>query len=71
MSAREVYDTSIRQLSPVERLRLAALILDDLAASRGAGLDLSDAWSDEDIADVTAYSLKHAEGAVPTEQSDG
>jgi hypothetical protein len=60
MSARELYDKSIKALPAVDRLRLAAMILDDLAATTGAGLDVRDDWSDEDVADLTAYSLKHA-----------
>ena len=61
MSAREVYDSAVRKLTPLERLRLATMILDDLTASQGAGLDISDEWSDDDIRDMTAFSLKHAE----------
>jgi hypothetical protein len=61
MSARELYETTIRKLSPAERLRLASFILDDLAASQGDGLDMSDEWSDQDIADLTAFSLKYAD----------
>ena len=69
MSARELYDKSIKPLPVVDRLRLAAMILDDLAATSGAGLDVRDDWSDEDIADLTAYSLKHASNAEPYEDS--
>jgi hypothetical protein len=58
MSARELYDKSIRQLPAVDRLRLAAMILDDLAATTGADLEVRDDWSDEDLADLAAYSLK-------------
>ena len=57
MSARELYDKSIRQLPAVDRLRLAAMILDELAATSGAGLDLRDDWTEQDIADLAAYSL--------------
>jgi len=67
MSARELYDKAIRQLPAVDRLRLAAMILDELAATSGAGLDVRDDWSEDDIADLTAYSLKHAATAAPHE----
>ena len=63
MSAREVYDSAVRKLTPLERLRLATMILDDLTASQGAGLDISDEWSDDDIRDMTVFSLKHAEAS--------
>ena len=57
MSARELYDKSIRQLPAVDRLRLAAMTLNELAATSGAGLDLRDDWTEQDIADLAAYSL--------------
>lgn len=70
MTAREIYETTIRPLSAVERLRLASLILDDLAAASGAGLDIRDEWSDDDIADLAAYSLKHAPTEISPEDGD-
>jgi hypothetical protein len=67
MSARDIYDKTIRPLPPMERLRIATLILDDLSASGGKGLDLRDDWSDEDVADLLAYSMN---GAAPAESGD-
>jgi hypothetical protein len=69
MSAREIYDSTIRQLAPVERLRLASIILNELAES-GAGLDSSDEWSEQDIADLAAFSARHATASVPHEETD-
>jgi hypothetical protein len=65
MTAREIYENSVAQLPPADRLRLAAWILDDLVASDGAGLDIRDDWSNQDVADLTAYSLKHADASAP------
>jgi len=70
MTARELYDNTIRKLPPVDRLRLASLILDDLAAASGAGLDIRDDWTDEDVADLAAYSLKRADRSVSSEDGD-
>lgn len=70
MTAREIYDTVIRKLSAVDRLRLASLILDDLAAASGAGLDIRDEWNDEDVADLAAYSLKHFVSGASPEDGD-
>jgi hypothetical protein len=70
MSARDVYESAIRPLPPVERLRLASMILDDLASSGGAGLDLRDDWSDEDVADVVTASLRRARQFDPDEGDD-
>ena len=64
MNAREIYDATIRQLPALDRLRLASLILDDLAATAGAGIDLRDSWSQEDISELAAFSLKDAAGST-------
>lgn len=55
-NAEEIYADSIRQLPPNERLRLAALILDELAGS----VAFADAWSDQDMQDLSAFSISHA-----------
>jgi hypothetical protein len=47
----------VRPMQPAERLQLARLILDDLAPSDTA-VDHKDEWSDDDLADVAAYSVR-------------
>jgi len=69
-TVREIYESTVRQLPAVDRLKLASFILDDLAASNGKGLDMSDDWSDEDMADLAAASLKHANQAAPNVNGD-
>ncbi|HEX4794718.1 MAG TPA: hypothetical protein VH370_13040 [Humisphaera sp.] len=64
MSARDIYYKTIRPLAPIERLRIATLILDELSASGGKGLDIGDSWSDEDIADLTGYSMSQSAPAA-------
>ena len=59
-TAQSLYGASVRSLPPRERLKLAALILDDLAASPTGGLDWEDAWTDEDVKDLTAHALRRA-----------
>lgn len=59
-NAQEVYADNVRPLSPVERLRVAALILDELTQIKTSGVDVSNEWSEEDIRDLTAFSLSHA-----------
>ncbi len=71
MSTREIYEKTIRQLPAMDRLRLATMILDDLTESKGAGLDISDEWSDEDIADLTAFAMKRADQTVSDEENNG
>lgn len=70
MSAREIYENTIRQLPAMDRLRLASLILEDLTVSGGNGLDLSDEWSDQDIADLNAASLHYAARSIPVGDTD-
>ena len=55
----ELYETRVRPMGPAERLQLAKLILNDLAPSEMA-VDVSDEWTDDDLADVAAYSAQHA-----------
>jgi len=64
-TAREVFAEAVSALPPTERLRLAALILDDLAQSNVSVVDTSDAWSTQDQADLTAFSLHHAATLYP------
>jgi hypothetical protein len=59
--SRELYQTYVLDMPILERLQLVRLILDDLMATPQAWLvDESDAWSDEDIEDLTRFSLTYA-----------
>jgi len=58
-NAKEFYAKSVQNLSPKERLRLAAMILNDLASS--SDVDSSDSWSDQDLQDLTTFTLSHSE----------
>jgi hypothetical protein len=64
-TAQEVYLTSVRRLPPAERLRLAALILDELTQTNILPVESSDAWSDEDLHDVAAFALRYAAASYP------
>jgi len=57
--AQELYSGAVSQMSPRQRLHLAALILDDLAASAAETIDFSDAWSEQDQIDLAAFALSH------------
>jgi hypothetical protein len=59
-NAKEFYAKTVRRLSPKERLRLAAMILNDLTSSSD-GVDSSDSWSDQDLQDLTTFTLSHSE----------
>lgn len=51
--AKQFFVDTISHLFPKERLQLAALILEDLAASR----EFDDGWSEQDLRDLTAFSF--------------
>jgi len=59
-NAKEFYAKTVRTLSPKERLRLAALILNDLTNSNEQ-IDFSDAWTEKDVQDLTTFALSHSE----------
>jgi hypothetical protein len=59
-TAESIYETTVAALPKSEQLKLAARILEELAASGGAALDFSDSWSEEDLRDVTAYAADYA-----------
>jgi hypothetical protein len=59
---KQIYLETISHLSAKERLQLAALILEDLAASR----EFDDSWSEQDLRDLAAFSLSVA----PTNEKD-
>lgn len=55
--AKELYAGAVQNLPRQERLRLAALIIDDLANETA---EFSDVWSEEDTRDLMAFSLSHS-----------
>lgn len=67
ITAQEVFAETVQALPPTERLRLAALILQDLAHSDVAVVDTSGEWSDQDQRDLTAFSLQYASKLYPEE----
>ena len=52
MTIEQLYESEIKSLSPDDRLRLAARIINGLTGDSLA-VDESDAWSDEDLRDFT------------------
>ncbi len=59
-AAQQIYETSIKKLPIIERLRLVKLVLDDLMLNPATWVvDESDVWSDEDYADLSRASLAY------------
>ncbi len=59
-TVQEIYNRVVCNLSPTERLRLATLILNDLAQQNLSIVDQSDTWTQQDQLDVTTFSLQYA-----------
>ena len=71
MSVDSLYQGQIRGLSIVERLRLAKLIMDDLADSAADWVaDESDAWSQQDLYDISRASAKYAGRVIADREDD-
>jgi hypothetical protein len=68
LTAQEVFIETVRALPPSERLRLAALILQELARSEVAIVDRSDTWNEQDQRDLTAASLQYAVDLYPEDE---
>ena len=67
LTAQEVFTETVRALPLTERLRLAALILQDLAQSEVTVIESGDVWSEQDQHDLTAFSLHYAAKLYPEE----
>ena len=65
LTAQEVFTDTVRSLPPGERLRLAALILQDLTKSDVALVDRSDTWNGPDQQDLITTSLRYAAELYP------
>jgi hypothetical protein len=56
MTIEEIYDEAIKPLPPSERFRLATLILNEISPQ--SVVDIRDAWNEQDMRDITAYSAR-------------
>ena len=67
MTVDQLYEKTIKPLSPAERLRLATLILNDI--SPPSVVDDSDEWSKEDYRDMTEATWDHISSALQDERN--
>jgi hypothetical protein len=68
MTMQEIYERTIKPLPAADRLRLAALILNDIPAR--AVVDYSEEWTEEDLADFSRATWGHISTDLD-EQDDG
>jgi hypothetical protein len=66
MTLREVYE-EVNRLQLADRVRLASLILSDIAVKP---VDYSDDWTDEDLRDATLATRAHIERMIAEEEDD-
>ncbi|GAB1541774.1 hypothetical protein NUACC21_44470 [Scytonema sp. NUACC21] len=67
-NAQEAFTRIVLALPPVERLRLAALILDDLTRSNPSVVTQDDTWREQDQHDIIAFSLQYAATLYPEDE---
>ncbi len=70
-TAYEIYEKQIKALPVTDRLQLARLIMDDLAESAPRWtVDVSDAWSQQDLYDLSRASLLYASHTLADNDKD-
>ena len=69
LTPQQLYETSVKQLSIVERLQLVKLVLDDLMHDPTRWVvQESDSWSTDDLQDLAQASLVYADSIAGEEQ---
>jgi hypothetical protein len=66
----DLYSTRVLPMLPAERLQLARLILDDLAPTEQP-TNISDEWTDDDLADAASASARQADRSPTTTTRKG
>jgi hypothetical protein len=65
LTPQQLYDTSVKRLSIVERLQLVKLVLDGLMVNPESWVvQESDEWSTEDLDNLTRASMAYADRLV-------
>jgi hypothetical protein len=64
----EVYQTIVATLPVGDRLRLAALILNDLAQQNVDVIDTSHTWAEQDQLELASFSLQYATSLFPDDE---
>jgi ribose 5-phosphate isomerase RpiB len=67
-TVQEIYQNIVAILPLSDRLRMAALILNDLTQQNVAVIDVNDTWTEQDQLDLTSFSLQYANSVFPNEE---
>ena len=60
-NAKQIYADTVRHLPSHERLKLARLILQDIASS---GIEFSDRWSEQDLHQLISFALSQSDATL-------
>lgn len=64
----EIYDLCIQVLPSSDRVRLATLLMNNFVQQELAVIDESDTWTEEDISDLSTFSLQYAATIYPDDE---
>jgi len=64
----EIYQNIVATLPLSDRLRLAALILNDLTQQNVVVIDASNTWTEQDQLELTSFSLQYANSLFPDDE---
>lgn len=67
-TVQEIYQNIVATLPLSDRLRLAALILNDLTQQNLAVIDATNTWTDQDQLELTSFSLQYANSLFADEE---
>ena len=67
MNVQELYEQTIKALPTAQRLRLAAMILNDIVPS--SEVDDSDSWTEDDLRDFTQMSWQSVDQNLESEEN--
>ena len=67
-TVQEIYRNIVVNLPVRDRLRLTALILNDLAQQNVDIIDASNSWTEQDQLELTSFSLQYANSIFPDEE---
>lgn len=65
---KEIYQNIVATLPSSDRLRLAALILNDMTQQNVAVIDASNTWTEQDQLELTSFSLQYVNNLFPDDE---
>jgi hypothetical protein len=64
----EIYQNIVATLPSSDRLRLAALILNNLTQQNVTVIDASNTWTEQDQLELTSFSLQYVNSLFPDDE---